>query len=231
MGVLIAILSAAIINVILILLLLSFVFNRKNNKKKMIWSFIISLIAFGSGVGLILVGTLNFEYIENDQDILKAEYMELDMQNDLVFGTYPVVEYIESDNDNIKIEYTINKYCNINHSNSSESVIHMWSNCDNPIKLAKEVINNLNDKKIISINNELQNVKIYTAKENIEILKKNYKDYTNVEVQTQNMINSYESRIDELQQKIDEYIQKESDYQEKINNLKYQIIMYQNENE
>ena len=107
----------------------------------------------------------------------------------------------------------------------------MWSNCDNPIKLAKEVINNLNDKKIISINNELQNVKIYTAKENIEILKKNYKDYTNVEVQTQNMINSYESRIDELQQKIDEYIQKESDYQEKINNLKYQIIMYQNENE
>lgn len=86
-------------------------------------------------------------------------------------------------------------------------------------------------KKIISINNELQNVKIYTAKENIEILKKNYKDYTNVEVQTQNMINSYESRIDELQQKIDEYIQKESDYQEKINNLKYQIIMYQNENE
>ena len=45
------------------------------------------------------------------------------------------------------------------------------------------------------------------------------------------MINSYESRIDELQQKIDEYIQKESDYQEKINNLKYQIIMYQNENE
>ena len=107
----------------------------------------------------------------------------------------------------------------------------MWSNCDNPIKLAKEVINNLNDKKIISINNELQNVKIYTAKENIEILKKNYKDYTNVEVQTQNMINSYESRIDELQQKIDEYIQKESDYQEKINNLKDQIIMYQNENE
>ena len=114
----------------------------------MIWSFIISLIAFGSGVGLILVGTLNFEYIENDQDILKTEYMELDMRNDLVFGTYPVVEYIESDNDNIKIEYTINKYCNINHSNSSESVIHMWSNCDNPIKLAKEVINNLNDKKL-----------------------------------------------------------------------------------
>ena len=106
MGVLIAILSAAIINVILILLLLNFVFNRKNNKKKMIWSFIISLIAFGSGVGLILVGTLNFEYIENDQDILKTKYMELDMQKDLVFGTYPVVEYIESDNN---IDFSIIK--------------------------------------------------------------------------------------------------------------------------
>ena len=42
--------------------------------------------------------------------------MEIHAQNHFSICTYPVVEYIESDNDNIKIEYTINKYCNINHS-------------------------------------------------------------------------------------------------------------------
>lgn len=231
-GLLIAILSAAVINIVLILFLLNFVFNRKNDKKKMIWSFVASLVMLGVGSGLVLVGALNFEYIENDKNILKTEYIEVDMRNDLIFGYhYPEVKYIESNNDNIKIEYTINKYCDINHSDLSDKVIHMWATCENPVKLVKEVINNFNHKKIISVNNQLQDVKVYTTKENIEILKKNYKDYTDIEVQTQNMINSYEKRINELQQKIDEHVEKEWEYQEEINNLKDQIAMYENDNE
>ena len=231
-GLLFAILSAGIINIVIILLSLNFVFNRKNDKKKMIWSFVISLIMFGVGIGLVIVGALNFEYIENDKEILKTEYMEIDMKNDLIFGYhYPEVEYIESNNDNIKIEYTINKYCEINHSDLSDNVFHMWASCENPIKLIKEVINNFNNKKIVSINNQLQDVKVYTTKENIEILKKNYKDYTDIEVQHQNTINSYEKEINELQQKIDEYVQKEEEYKEEINNLKNQLFMYENYSE
>ena len=231
-GLLLAILSAAIINIVVILLSLNFVFNRKNDKKKMIWSFVISLIMIGIGSGLVLVGALDFEYIENDTDILKTEYIEIDMKDDLIFGYhYPEVEYIESNNDNIKIEYTINEYCEISYSNLSDKVIHIWASCENPIKLVKEVISNFNEKKIVSINSQLQNIKIYTTKENIEILKKNYKNYTDIEVQTQNTINFYENKINELQQKIDEYVEKEWEYQEEINNLKDQIVMYQNDNE
>jgi len=230
-GFVIAILSAAIINVIVILLLLNFVFNRKSDKKRMIWAFVISLVIFGIGIGLVLVGALDFEYIENDKDILKTEYIEFDMKDDLIVGYYiDEIEYIESNNSNIKIEYTLNNYCNINNSISSDKVIHLWASCDNPIKLVKEVINSFNDKKIVSVNNELQDIKIYTTKENIEILKKNYKDYNDVEIQTQNMINSYERRINELQQKNNEYVQKEWGYKEEINNLKNQIVMYQNNN-
>lgn len=231
-GLLLAILSAAIINLVLILLSLNFVFNRKNDKKKMIWSFVISLIMIGIGSGFVLVGALDFEYIENDKDILKTEYIEIDMKDDLIFGYhYPEVEYVESNNDNIKIEYTINEYCEINHSNLSDKVIHIWASCENPIKLVKEVISNFNEKKIVSINSQLQNIKIYTTKENIEILKKNYKNYTDIEVQTQNTINFYENKINELQQKIDEYVEKEWEYQEEINDLKDQIMMYQSNTE
>ena len=231
-GLLLAILSAAIINIVVILLSLNFVFNRKNDKKKMIWSFVISLIMIGIGSGLVLVGALDFEYIENDTDILKTEYIEIDMKDDLIFGYhYPEVEYIESNNDNIKIEYTINEYCEISYSNLSDKVIHIWASCENPIKLVKEVISNFNEKKIVSINSQLQNIKIYTTKENIEILKKNYKNYTDIEVQTQNTINFYENKINELQQKIDEYVEKEWEYQEEINDLKDQIMMYQSNTE
>lgn len=185
-GLLLTILSCTTINLILILVLLNFVFDRKNEKKKMIWTFITSLIVFGIGTGLVIVGLLNFEYIENDKTILKTEYIEIDMKDDLLFGYYyPEIEYIESDDDNIKMEYSINKYCEINHSDSSDNIFHAWSSCNNPIKIVKEVINSFNNKKIISINNQLQDVKIYTSKENIEILKKNYKDYTNTEVQCQ----------------------------------------------
>lgn len=101
----------------------------------------------------------------------------------------------------------------------------------NHIKLVKEVISNFNEKKIVSINSQLQNIKIYTTKENIEILKKNYKNYTDIEVQTQNTINFYENKINELQQKIDEYVEKEWEYQKEINDLKDQIMMYQSNTE
>lgn len=87
-GLLVAILSAAIIYVVLILFLLNFVFNRKNDNKKMIWLFVISLIMFGIGCGLVLVGTLIFEYIENDRNMLKTEYIELDMENNLIFENH-----------------------------------------------------------------------------------------------------------------------------------------------
>ena len=228
-GLELTIFALAIIDIVLILLALNFVFNRKNNKKKMIWSFVISLIMLGIGSGIILLGTLNFQYIENDKEMMKTEYIELEMKNDLTFGYhYPAVEYVESDNQNIKIEYTINKYCEINKPDTSDSMVHIWANCDNPIEIVKEVINKFQHKKIVSINPELQNVKVYTTKENIEKLKKNYDNYTNEEVQRQNMINSYEKRIEELQQQIDEYVQKEWYYQEEINNLKDELSIYKN---
>lgn len=113
-GLTMAILSVSIIDIVVILLLLNFVFNRKNDKKKMIWTFIISLITIGIGIGLILVGTLNFEYVENDKESLKTEYIELDMKEDLMLDSNSTIEYVESNNSNLKIEYTINKYCDIN---------------------------------------------------------------------------------------------------------------------
>ena len=229
-GLLISILSASIINIVLILLLLNFVFNRKNNKKIMIWSFIISLITIGIGVGLILIGTLQFKYIENDPESLETKYIEYEMHNKLFIDNHHSIEYIPSDNTNLKIEYTINKHYEVEDLDYSENIIDLWSTCKNPIELIKEIIENLNNRKVIPIDGNIESIKVYTTLENINLLKQNKDNFYNEEIQRQNIINSYEKRINELENQINDYIDKEYSYLNEISNLEEQVNMYKNNN-
>ena len=228
-GLLITIISSSIINIVIILMLLNFVFNRKSDKKKMIWSFIISLVTIGIGIGLLLVGSLQFKYIENDLDSLETKYIELEMKNNLLIENNNEIEYIPSDNTNIKIEYTINKNYNVVFSNYS-NIIHLWPNCNNPIELVKEVIENINNRKIIPLEGNINSIKVYTTLENINTLKNNKDNYYNDEIRRQNLINSYERKINELEDTIDNYIKNEYSYQDKIINLENEISMYKNNN-
>ena len=229
-GLLISILSASIINIVLILLLLNFVFNRKNNKKIMIWSFIISLISIGIGVGLLLIGTLQFKFIENDAEQLETKYIEYDMNSKLFICNHHSIEYIPSDNTNLRIEYTINKNYEVVTLDYSENIIDLWSTCKNPIELIKEIIENLNNRKIIPIDGNIESIKVYTTLENINLLKQNKENFYNEEIQRENIINSYEKRINELENQIDDYIDKEYSYLNEISNLEEQVNMYKNNN-
>lgn len=229
-GLLISILSASIINIVLILLLLNFVFNRKNNKKIMIWSFIISLITIGIGVGLLLIGTLQFKFIENDSESLETKYIEYEMNNKLFIDNHHNIEYIPSDNTNLRIEYTINKNYEVVTLDYSENIIDLWPTCKNPIELIKEIIENLNNRKIIPIDGNIESIKVYTTLENINLLKQNKENFYNEEIQRENIINSYEKRINELENQIDDYIEKEYSYLNEISNLEEQVNMYKNNN-
>ena len=229
-GLLISILSASVINIILILLLLNFVFNRKSNKKIMIWSFIISLITVGIGVGLLLIGTLQFKYIENDPESLETKYIEYDMHNKLFIDNHYNIEYIPSDNTNLKIEYTINKNYEVKVLDYSENIINLWPTCENPIEMIKETFENLNNRKIIPVDGNIESIKVYTTLENINLLKQNKDNFYNEEIRRQNMINSYEKRINELEEQIDDYIEKEYSYLNEISSLEDQVNMYKNNN-
>lgn len=176
-GLLLFLLSLAVIDIILILVLFNFIFNRKNNKKKMIWSFIVSLIISGISCGFILIGSLNFEVLGFNETMIKTVTEEYQMDDVLSLDlfNYGNIDYIESDIDNIKIEYSINKFCNLKHHHYNDQNNYVYVNCDKPIKLVKEFINNLNDKKIIPIDDSIESIKIYTTKENIETIKNNWK--------------------------------------------------------
>lgn len=177
-------LSSATIIVVFLLLIINFVFNRKNDKKKMIWTFIISIIFLGISCGLTFAGTLNFK-IENS---LITQSKEFEMNDKLFFEIYGYrygydkeIKYIESNIDNIKVEYKVNKYCQLASERYYQNDgIYLRGYCpdvlrynDNPIELARDFLDNLNDKKIEVQNSKLEDIIIYASKENIEKLKAN----------------------------------------------------------
>ncbi len=226
-GTLIFILSLILITVICLSLILNFVFDRKNNKKLVIQSTILSTILIGVGGGLFLIGLLNFEFETNPKDYLKTDYIELEMNDNLFLDNYyPIreIEYIESTNTNIKIEYQVGKYHEVSTYNYDNSGISFGIYCTEPFKLVNYIIKKVNNKKIINITNEFESFKVYTTKENMEKLKNNKKIYYSKLENEQNIINEYENEINELKNKINEYERKIYFYEEHtIPSLKDQI--------
>jgi hypothetical protein len=219
-GLLLSILSSSVITIIILLLILNFVFNRKNDKKKMIWSFISSLIVFGIGCGTIFIGTISFDIVENDETFFKTITKEYDMKEDLLIYPYSdyAIEYVKSDNNNIKVEYSISKYCEIDDHFDEEhdNTIMAWAYCENPTKLVREFIKNANEKKIVPIDNRIEKITVYTNQSNIDTLKNNWSNYLDERVKDEERRNGYESRINELEQQNLELQQKVYDLQEQI---------------
>ncbi len=219
-GLILAILSASIIAIIVILLILNFVFNRKNDKKKMIWSFIISLIVFGIGCGLIVNGTISFDILDNSKLTLQTITKEYDMKDDTLIFPYNDynINYVKSDNNNIKVDYMINEYCSLadNYNEEHKNILMAWTYCEDPTKLIRTFIKNANDKKIILIDDKIEKITIYTNESNINKLKNNLNNYQASIEKEQEKRNSYESRIEELEDQ-------NSELKEEISKLKEQL--------
>ena len=176
----------------------------------MIWSFIVSLIVFGISCGIIFVGSLKFDIIEDNKDMLITKTEEFDMNKDLFFNPYQsdVIDYVESDISNVKIEYKINKYCELESTDYYKNGVHVWGYCPNPTKLIREFISSINDNKIITIDDEIKEI-------------------------TENSLNEYEKEISHYQEQLDKDSNKFEEYENKIYELeeKIRILESQYDNE
>lgn len=157
---------------------------------------------------MISIGTLSFDIIENNDVELKVVTKEYDMHEDLII--YPSdegdIEYVKSDNDNLKIEYSINKYFDIDddYSEYHNNTIMAWTYCDNPMEIGREFIRNVNDKKIVLMDDSIKKITVYTNQENIDKLKNNWSTYLESEDRNREEEYSYQKRIDELEKENDE---------------------------
>ena len=169
-GIALSFLSSGIICVIITLLFLNFVFDRKNDKKKIIWSLIISLVAFGIGCGMTCLGFMDFEF----KDVKDLKSIEMEMEEDLYIREFQNIEYIEEERDNIKLEFKINKGYNVSYHDENQYGVLLYTYCDNRFKFIKSFIDNFNNKKIINIEDSISDIKVYGNKSNINKIKANY---------------------------------------------------------
>ena len=174
-GILLALLSASIITAIILVLILNFVFNRKSNKKMMIWGFVLSLAMFGIGCGLTFSGSLNFEILEETDATLKTVKTEHEMTDSLKIYSYydTSIEYVESDINNVVIEYSLNEACDLKEFVGHSGDIVPDSVCSNVTGYIKNFVKNANDYKIIFMDGDIKNITVYANKNNIEKIKEN----------------------------------------------------------
>lgn len=172
-GIFVTLIGTTLINIVFLLILLNFIFNRKNNKKFIIYTFVISLISIGIGFGFISIGSLNFNYINNKKnDFYETKSFEIDMNENMkesIYFSYYYsnnYEFIEEERENIKIEYISPKNCYLNYS-IYESEINLTNKCDNPIKIIKDYVKRLNNNQIFDLDFNNYDVKIYASKDNI----------------------------------------------------------------
>jgi transcriptional regulator with XRE-family HTH domain len=203
-GLILSILSSAVIIIIIMLLVLNFVFNRKNNKKVMIWGFLLSLVMFGVGCGLTVTGALQFDVTEDKGTLLETKTVEYDMKDNVVLypNTHYDIEFIESDNDNIKVEYSMIKYCNLEERiNDKEGyTISGWTRCEEPMKLIRDYIKVVNEKKVILIESDYHYIKVYSKKANLEKIEKNRESYFEEERKRNEKLE--QDRLDELNEEL-----------------------------
>ncbi len=193
LGCLLGCISSATALIVVILLLFNFIFNRKNNKKAMIWSFILGVVGIGLSIGLVTAGSIQFDLVEENKNV-KTENYEIDMKDTLLIGDYNNIEYAVEDRNNIRIEYTFSDRLESSYDISENDVIHLWTYPKNQMDNLRELLKDLNDKKIF-VGDNVVSIKVYASQENINKLQTNHNNYFD-------KIANYENRINELQNEI-----------------------------
>ena len=206
-----ACIGVGLVNSVFLIIIINFIFNRKGNRKGLLISFLGGVILFGMSCGLITTGALDFDFVQNDPSLMNTITEEFDMKDDLFFNTFDQ-NYIETDINNIKIEYRTWKNCEYSLNKDSEYGMMLINHgCDNPMPIVREVLKNLNNKKIVGFDDTMLNINVYASKENIEKLKANRKAYWDrinerdaEENRRRTQIYEYENKIEELEGKIEE---------------------------
>lgn len=236
------ILSSASILIVMLEVLFTIIFDKKISFKRVLWTFLISVVSLGLSSGLFAMEISNTKYIDSEPNISKNVLnKEVDMANTLYiyndaekeseyyhYYSNANIEYIEDNNltNKIKLEVKyIKDYQTVNIIEQDNKII-VQSEKDNEITLVSILyntfINDLKNKEIHNYNDiDAIEVKIYGNKDNIAILKNNAKIESirldeNIE---QDKNNSLNSEIERLNGIIENYNWEIQEYRNTIEEL------------
>ena len=213
--------SMIIINLIILNILYKFIIDQKRNTKRLSSLFLISLIIFGIGVGMFLIGIKDFKFIDSidNSKYVKTEEI-IKMQDNLYFTYLNDDDYIETTSDDVKIVFTYSKLQTHEIYINANGHIEIWfnNNDDFYFEKIKNYIEDINNKRIV--NYYKYDVKLYTSKKNIEKLKQNKEKKHEYE---------YNNYVEKLNDQINNLEQINYDNHIKIKNMENQIEILKNE--
>ena len=220
-GVFIALLSCIIMVIMLSIFIYNFIFNKKSSKYLVLISF-ISVITFGIGFGISIVGIEKLEVInEYNEKYISKETYNYEMNNDLIIirDRYYLEDdlvYVESDNTDVRVEIEKFPFCFVRSYRENNRIYYNNYSCDSMYNLMdnldgiKYLMKLANDRVTLDPNYEFK-VYVYSTKENIEKIKNNNKKYY------EEADNDYkQERINELQKEVNELIEEKGNLQSKL---------------
>ncbi len=229
-GALLGILSALVINFIILSLFYHFIINKKVNKHYMAISFLLALLLCGVGMGLMLISLTNFNYVEDleENSIVKDVY-EIPINDTLTIDSfYNHIEYVETDLTNVKVEVQHSEYYYTKFSNDNGIVnILCLEDSTKVMDRVRETIKDINNGQIKNYNNPT--IVVYASKDNIAIIKQNINlNYRNIgytadlEHRLSMLQEDVERKDEEIKVLNEKLIEKDTEIsilQKKINNI------------
>ena len=173
MGSLFGIISAIIINFIILKLCYNFIISKKTKKSKMAILFLTSLVLAGISIGLICIGITGFNYIENPEENSEVEEVyNVEMSDNLCMRNYwRDIQYIETDSNEVKIVVKHSKYYNVDILEDRGTVHFYMKEKTRVMEEIRQIIKDINNKEIKNYSNH--KVYVYTSKDNIEKINRN----------------------------------------------------------
>lgn len=210
LGSLLGIISAIIINFVILELLYNFIVSKKSKKSRMAILFVISLVLAGISIGMILIGITNFNYIEdvNINNGIEDVYNIQMTENLSISGWGSVIEFIENDSSDVKIVIKHSKYYKTKIYNENETIeLYCFQDDSKIMEAIRDTIKDINNKEIKDYYNPT--IYVYASKDNIEKMKKNQESkYEKIRESELNELyektEEWQNRVYELNEIIDE---------------------------
>ena len=179
-GALFILIAGLLLNFIVLKILYYFIISKKNDKKVIGIIIISALLLAGGGIGLVIGGLTQFEYVNvnNKQD----EYI-FEMNDKLIIWDSACdIEYIENEQDNITVRFEHPEFCATNYStqiskkyNYIEIFFHCYKDDTKTLEAFNSFIEDINNKEIRDY--ERTKIYVYTSKENIKKINQNKIEY------------------------------------------------------
>lgn len=229
-GSLLTLISAITINYLFLEWFYNFIVSKKNNKNRIAIMLIISLICCGVGIGLIILGITDFNYINNvPEKYLKEDVYEFEMKDNLSINSYYGFNnstFVEEDIANVKVKVKYMSCQDLYYYIDEKNTIFLRVGLGNDVmNFLRNIIKDINNKELTNYD-YIPTTTIYASKENIDKIKQ--ATINKMEQEKQDEIDNLNYRINELEGKINEaeseiYIQ-----QNKVDEKENRIVELEN---